>query len=467
MPELGVYKKVPIGAIKIGERFRKEYHDIESLADSIKNRMLYPIILNKNYELVEGGRRLEAAKHLKWEEIPALIREETEEIDLRELELLGNMEREDFTWVERVALVEKIHALHMQKDSTWSGRKTATRLNRSKSLVAKHLLLATRLNEVPELKACKTESEAEKMLNNLEETLLLQELAKRNEKNKKETSDLMLSAADFIAQVDKERGTLTRMVDGVAVTGAIEEPILPTYDLSASQGYIVADFFEAAATLPDSFLGPCSLIECDPDFGIDPGLFLKKTKDPKAYHTAGVPTNMYPAFLEKLANECYRLLGDCSNLIFWFGIEFYKEAREALKSAGFTLNLNPAIWFKPGENYGSAHNTNSYLSNVTEFFFLASKGRTTLGVPRSRNVFEYERPNSSNRIHPTEKPVGLLEEIIRTCYVTHPSSKCMIPFLGSGNSLRACKNLGIEAFGFDLSTEYRNKFLLRMGEEDE
>jgi DNA modification methylase len=243
-----------------------------------------------------------------------------------------------------------------------------------------------------------------------------------------------------------------------------ESPVAPSFDLESSHGYILADFFEAAKTLEDGFLGYGSLIECDPDFGIDPSLFLKKTKDPKAYHTAGVPTNLYPGFLQRLAHECYRLLGDHSTLIFWFGIEFYKEAREALKEAGFKVNLNPAIWFKPGDNYGTAHNINYYLCNVTEFFFVATKGDATLGKPHSRNVFEHERPNSSARIHPTEKSVSLLEDIISTCYLIHPNSQCMIPFLGSGNTLRACKNLGIQAFGFDLSPEYRNKYLLRLEE---
>lgn len=461
MSNTGIYKKVPIASIKIGERFRKEYHNIESLAASIKNRMLYPVILNLNYELCEGGRRLEAAKFLNWEEIPALIRPESEEIDLRELELLGNLEREDFAWAEQVLLIEEIHKLHAQKDSSWSGRKTAQRLNRSKSLIAKQLKLAQRLKEIPELKNCKTESEAEKTINNVEETLLLQELAERNKIERDDTLDLIKRAGDFIAKVDADRAEKAKVAGNIPTISHPTEKILPSFDVHASKGYIVADFFEAAATLPDEFLGFCSLIECDPDFGIDPALFLKRTKDPKAYHTAGVPHHMYPAFLEKLAKECFRLLGDRSTLIFWFGIEWYKEVREALKEAGFKLNLNPAIWFKPGDNYGTAHNPNEYLCNVTEYFFVASKGRATLGRPRSRNVFEFERPNSSARIHPTEKPLELLESIILTCYVIHPKSKCLVPFLGSGNTLRVCKKLGIEAFGFDLSEEYRNKYLLR------
>ncbi len=469
MADTGVYKKVPIAAIKIGDRFRKDYKDIESLANSIKNRMLYPIILNKNYELCEGGRRLEAAKFLKWEEIPALIREEDEEIDLRELELLGNMEREDFTWVERVMLQAKIHELHLAKDPTWSGRKTAARLNRSKSVIARQLIMAQRFEELPELKKHATESEAEKFLNNLEETMILKELADRNAVVHEETRALIKEAGAFIAAVDAERAEEAAKKihpNGVPIIAAAPSKILPSFDIGASHGYIVADFFEAAATLPDEFLGYCSLIECDPDFGIDLNLILKNTKDPDAYH--GVDRKEYPAYLERLTNELFRLLGDRSTVIFWFGIEWYKEVREALKEAGFNLNLNPGIWYKPGDNYGSAHNTNVYLCNVTEFFFVASKGGATLGKPRSPNIFPYKRPHSSARIHPTEKPLDLLEAIITTCYVIHPKSKCLVPFLGSGNVLKVCKKLGIEAFGFDLSENYRNKYLVSLeGEKDE
>jgi DNA modification methylase len=39
-----------------------------------------------------------------------------------------------------------------------------------------------------------------------------------------------------------------------------------------------------------------------------------------------------------------------------------------------------------------------------------------------------------------------------------------MPFLGSGNTLLAASNLGMTGFGFDLSEEYRNAYILRVNE---
>lgn len=61
--------------IKIGNRFRKDLGDIQTLANSIQEiGLLQPIVVNQNNELIAGQRRLEACgKILGWTEIPVTI----------------------------------------------------------------------------------------------------------------------------------------------------------------------------------------------------------------------------------------------------------------------------------------------------------------------------------------------------------------------------------------------------------
>ena len=58
-------KPTPITNIKVGTRFREELGDIESLAQSLESEgLINPITIDKDNNLLAGGRRLAAAKFL-------------------------------------------------------------------------------------------------------------------------------------------------------------------------------------------------------------------------------------------------------------------------------------------------------------------------------------------------------------------------------------------------------------------
>ena len=69
---------------------------------------------------------------------------------------------------------------------------------------------------------------------------------------------------------------------------------------------------------------------------------------------------------------------------------------------------------------------------------------------------------SNKKIHPTERPVEMVQEVIQT--FGWEGCRVMIPFLGSGNTLLAASNLGMSAFGYDLSEEYKNAYIVRVNE---
>jgi ParB-like chromosome segregation protein Spo0J len=63
-----------IDLIKVGDRFRRDMGDIDTLAESIRARgLLQPIVVDPSGNLIAGERRLQACVHLGWRDIQVNI----------------------------------------------------------------------------------------------------------------------------------------------------------------------------------------------------------------------------------------------------------------------------------------------------------------------------------------------------------------------------------------------------------
>ncbi len=117
---------------------------ITSLAESIRRSgMVQPIIARPcgdRYELIAGERRWLAAKSLDMAEIPALIREATDD-QMLELALIENIQREDLNAIDRAKAYRRFcNAFSLKTEEV------ANRLGEDRSTVANYL----RILELPE-----------------------------------------------------------------------------------------------------------------------------------------------------------------------------------------------------------------------------------------------------------------------------------------------------------------------------
>jgi site-specific DNA-methyltransferase (adenine-specific) len=86
-------------------------------------------------------------------------------------------------------------------------------------------------------------------------------------------------------------------------------------------------------------------------------------------------------------------------------------------------------------------------------------------VSKGHGVYCY-RDLSNNaiareRAHPTQKPLGLM----RWCLGFFPVGAVLDPFMGSGTTLRAAKDLGRKAIGIEIEERYCEIAARRMGQE--
>ena len=103
---------LPIDSITVENRFRKRLGDLNPLVDSVSALgLLHPVLVNPDYRLIAGARRLSACKQLGWKKIPARI------IDLDELraEHDENVIRQDFLPSEAVAIKRALEEAERQR----------------------------------------------------------------------------------------------------------------------------------------------------------------------------------------------------------------------------------------------------------------------------------------------------------------------------------------------------------------
>ncbi len=71
------------------------------------------------------------------------------------------------------------------------------------------------------------------------------------------------------------------------------------------------------------------------------------------------------------------------------------------------------------------------------------------------NCFDWPRDTESEKIHPTQKPLGLLKQLIEI--FTDPGDVVIDPVAGSGSTLVAAEQLNRKAYGFEIKKEFYAK----------
>ena len=426
-------KILDISKITIGERFRKDLGDISSLTDSIKEKgILQPVTVNQDFILLAGGRRIAAAIAAGLTKIPALIRDQTKmefaSIDLREVELIENVFRKDFSWDEHAKLVAEIDKLCREKDIDWSVRKTAQLLGHTHPMnVSRSLQLADALQVMPELANCRTQDDAIKLIKQVEEDAITAELRRRQE---------------------------TRVQEAIITGGS--DKYMADFITLAKTNYRIGDAIIEMKAL-SAGAGNLHLIEVDPPYGIE---LNEQKKGDSATTYKEVPRDEYAEFLRDVAEQTFRIAGSTCWMIWWFGPTHHQLVLTTLRAAGWLVDEIPAIWSK---GHGQTLSPENYFARAYEPFFLCKKGMPGMAKRGRANVFDFSPVAGTKKYHPTERPVELIEHLIET--LVGINSHVMIPFLGSGASLRACYNMGCTGWGYDLNPEYRDKFLLAVEED--
>ena len=154
--------------------------------------------------------------------------------------------------------------------------------------------------------------------------------------------------------------------------------------------------------------------------------------------------------LETLASLSYNILRKGGTAIIWYDIWKINYLAEAFKECGFS-HFRAIFWDKI--NPVPINSKIGYLSNSREMAVVCVKGGgATFNSIYDKGVYSYSIPSGTTRVHPTQKPLGLFNELV----LKHSNENDLVcdPFLGSGTTVIASIFQNRRFVGGDISESY-------------
>lgn len=193
---------------------------------------------------------------------------------------------------------------------------------------------------------------------------------------------------------------------------------------------------------------PVNCIITDPPFGVDNQSNMAKTVEGKA-NARKIANDESPEIAITVFNDVMDVLlpktADNADLYIFTAHQVLKEWLEVADSLGRHGFKRSAIlvWAKDGpgmgdlESWGMGH----------EFILFLKKGRRPSSDTRRSGVISTPQVRPQDLIHPHEKPLPLLELLMK--HSTDREDLVVDPFAGSGSTVRAAQRLGRNALGVE------------------
>jgi site-specific DNA-methyltransferase (adenine-specific) len=198
------------------------------------------------------------------------------------------------------------------------------------------------------------------------------------------------------------------------------------------------DCLERMKEIPD---GSVDMILTDPPYGMD---FQSNYRNQK-YNK--IKNDKDLSWLNVWTNELFRVAADnTAHYVFcsFHNIDKFKQALEQK----FKIK-NMLVWEKNNTSMGDLKGD---FAPKYEMIIFIQKGRRLINGKRDPNILKFNR--TGNKLHPTQKPVDLLQYLLEK--FSDKGQIILDPFMGSGSTGVAAKNLNRNFIGIELDETYFN-----------
>jgi len=216
-------------------------------------------------------------------------------------------------------------------------------------------------------------------------------------------------------------------------------------------------------TLPDGFV---DTVLTDPPYSSGGVTMAARQADPAQKYQQSNTKRTYPAMLGDnrdqrsftlwatlWLSECWRVAKDGARCMIFTDWRQLPSMTDALQAAGWMWR-GVVTWHKP-----SARPSLGDFKRDAEYVITGSKGKPIMHSRKCPPGVYSHSVNTARKIHLTEKPVALLENLLD---ITAPGGLVLDPFAGSGSTGVACLNTGRRYLGIELSKEYHQRACERL-----
>lgn len=155
---------------------------------------------------------------------------------------------------------------------------------------------------------------------------------------------------------------------------------------------------------------------------------------------------------ERLMRETLRHANQADEIYVFTDWRMWINTFDAIEAAGWRVR-NMLVWDKGQMGMGMP------WRNQHELIAFGKRSPGKIIDGKRGNVLRVKR--SGNKHHPTEKPLDLLQQLIGNT----EGDTILDPFMGSGTTLRAAKDLGRKAIGIEIEERYCEIAAKRLAQE--
>jgi DNA modification methylase len=211
-----------------------------------------------------------------------------------------------------------------------------------------------------------------------------------------------------------------------------------------------ATSFEAVSQLMKSEQGDMGFT--DPPYNV---AYEGYTADKLTLLSDAQSPEQFQTFLEKIFKAYHQALKQTASFYVCHASLHQHSFHNALEESGFTVRM-PLVWAKHHFAWGMGR----YKFQHEPIFYCHKHRAVDLwyGDKTQSSLWQFDKP-SANRLHPTMKPVALIEKAIVNS--SQPGMLVVDLLGGSGSTLIACEKTGRRAYMMELDPQYCDVIIKR------